>query len=214
MGPVPGRYWSGPSTTVRQWPPPTGHSGSKTCGRSGGVSSSLETQIEPLEEGLPPSRHLAAISAAVTREADHAVPVGGPPSAHGPAVASGADLSRRPVPSAPPAFHGSRSAYIELYLEPRLPGVRAAEIFHRALVGYLGQSDTLHLVRAGGSACPVTRLTCADVHRVPCAKRNQPQPTGRSGNSTEPPRWGMASVEPWVGTPQRGAQAGSGPVPR
>jgi hypothetical protein len=35
--------WS--SMTARQWPPPTGHSGSKSCGRSGGVSSSLETQI-------------------------------------------------------------------------------------------------------------------------------------------------------------------------
>ena len=65
-----------------------------------------------------------------------------------PAIVTRADLSRRPLPSAPPAFHGTRSAYIECHLEPLLPDARVVEAFHRALVGYLGQPDTVHLVRA------------------------------------------------------------------
>ncbi len=66
----------------------------------------------------------------------------------GPAGTSRDDLSRRPIPFAPSAFHGARSQYIERHLEPLLPDVRVVEAFHRALVGYLGRPDTLHLVRA------------------------------------------------------------------
>lgn len=65
-----------------------------------------------------------------------------------PLVVSNADLSSRSIPFAPFGFDDMRSEYIERYLEPLLPDVRAVETFHRALVGYLGQPDTQHLVRA------------------------------------------------------------------
>ena len=69
-------------------------------------------------------------------------------TASDPVVASSADLSSRPIPVPPTIFHDMRSLYIERCIEPLLPDVRAVEAFHRALVGYLGQPDPRHLVRA------------------------------------------------------------------
>jgi len=54
----------------------------------------------------------------------------------------------RPIPTAPAAFDGSRSAYIARVLEPMLPGADVVEAFHRSLVAYLANPEAVLLIRA------------------------------------------------------------------